>query len=502
MQAGNTDTNLQEQLSHFSGDTMWIAPSIVLVSTIILLLLFDLLFKRNKQIGLYAIAGVGFLTCGIVSSFYFPQLAEGRSLFGGLLILDGWSVLMQLLLVVGGLFMLIIASRSTSTFRAFTKESELLIVTLGLILGAGLMTMAVNLVVIYIAIELVSITSYMLTAMVDGKGRSEASMKYILFGAVSSAIMLYGMSWLYGFTGTLDITSPVFYEGLRAAASLPLNIALIMTLAGFVFKLGAFPFHLWAPDVYQAAPTPIVAVFSTLPKIAILTVLFRFVQALPEAVVDWQLWLSIVAIGSMIVGNFSALWQKDAKRMLAYSSIAHAGFLLVGLIAYSSAGTTATLWYAVIYLLMNFGAFLLISVFEKRTGTADIHAWKGLGPQMPMLSVLMILVMISLTGLPPTAGFNAKLFIFSSSWEAYKLSGLELHFWVFVIGLVNTVVALFYYLRIPYFLFFKSQSADLEAEKEKKFDLVWCTFLVIPLLLLFFQPNWLLDFLNTINFVL
>ena len=408
----NFISGLKEQLTTLSGDIWHLAPELTLVITILLLLGFDLLFKNNKGIGIFTIAltGLAFTLLVICQSFGISQ--NGNELFNGLIVLDEWSMVMKTCFILAGIMMLIMASRKKSDLDSFGKSSELWVVSMTLVLGACLMSMSINLVMIYISIELVSISSYILTGIQNGKSKSEAAIKYVLFGGVASAVMIYGMSWLYGFTGTLNITDSAFISGLSEVSTLPLAIALSMTIGGFVFKLGAFPFHIWSPDVYQAAPTPVVALFSFVPKLAALTILFRFVANVPIELFDWQVWLGVIAIGSMTVGNFSALWQKNAKRMMAYSSIAQAGFLLVGLLAYSESGNIAAAFYACIYLFMNFAAFLLIQYFEKQTGTADMKALKGLGSKLPWLGVLIVIVMIALTGLPPTAGFSAKLFIF------------------------------------------------------------------------------------------
>lgn len=498
----NLISGLKEQLAALSADVWYLAPELTLFITVILILVFDLLFKNNKQIGIFAIAfsGLAFAFFALSQSVGLAQNAN--ELFNGLIRFDGWSVLVKMGFVLAGLLMLIIASRRQSDLENFGKSSELWIVSITLILGACLMSMSINLIMIYISIELVSISSYILTGLQNGKQKSEAALKYVLFGAVASAVMIYGMSWLYGFTGTLNITDGAFYSGLVATSTLPLAIALTMTIAGFVFKLGAFPFHIWSPDVYQAAPTPIVALFSFVPKIAALTILFRFVQYIPADLFNWQLWVGVIAIGSMTVGNFSALWQKDAKRMMAYSSIAQAGFLLVGLLAYSESGNIAVLFYATIYLVMNFGAFLLIQLFEKQTGTANIKSLSGLGLRIPLLGIIAVVVMIALTGLPPTAGFSAKLFIFSSLWESWQNGGHQILLWVFIVGLLNTVVALFFYLKIPYYLFFKSSEHANEKIFISKTDLFWGTIFTLPLLVLFFKTNWLVDLFNNISFVL
>ena len=498
----NLISGLKEQLASLSGDIWYLAPELTLAITLLLILGFDLIFKHNKQVGIFAIAFSGLLFAFFALTQSIDLAQNANELFTGLIKLDGWAVIVKMGFVLAGLMMLIVASRRQSDLESFGKSSELWIVAITLILGACLMSMSINLIMIYISIELVSISSYVLTGLQNGKQKSEAALKYVLFGAVASAVMIYGMSWLYGFTGTLNVTDGAFYAGLASAATLPLAIALTMTIAGFIFKLGAFPFHIWSPDVYQAAPTPIVALFSFVPKVAALTILFRFVQYIPHEIFNWQLWIGIIAIGSMTVGNFSALWQKDAKRMMAYSSIAQVGFLLVGLLAYSESGNIATLFYATIYLVMNFAAFLFIQYFEKQTGSAKISALKGLGLKMPLIGVLTVVVMIALTGLPPTAGFSAKLFIFSSIWESWQANGESILLWVFIIGLMNTVIALFFYLKIPYYLFFKASDQANEKILISKTDLVWGTIFTLPLLILFFKTNWLVDLFNNINFVL
>ncbi|MCL4162056.1 UNVERIFIED_CONTAM: hypothetical protein GTU68_007925, partial [Idotea baltica] len=477
-----------------------LAPEISLVITLLLLLGYDLIFKKNKEVGLATIAFCGLASTFALLAFQWTNFGTDSLIMNGLLRYDQLSIFIKLTFTIGGGLSLVIATRNGKGNNLF-QSGESLVILFGLFLGVFLMTMAANLLMIYLAIEVVSICSYMLTGILKGKKKAEAALKYLLFGAVSSAVMLYGISWLYGFTGTLDITNQAFISGLSEVAALPLTIALVMTLGGLLFKLGAVPFHIWSPDVYEAAPTAIVSVFSTLPKMAALTILFRLVNALPTELFDWQLILGVIAIASMTFGNFSALWQKDVKRMLAYSSIAHAGFLLVGLIAYTEAGNTSMLFYGAIYLLMNFGAFLLIAIIERRTGTSRFEDMKGLGATMPFIGVLAVVVMVALTGLPPTVGFNAKLYIFSAIWESYQVHNSSILLWVFIVGLLNTVVALFYYLKLPYYLFFKS-GEDVSTEKKPSIvDHIWGTILVLPLLLWFFQSEWLMDVLNSINFV-
>lgn len=496
----NMIEGLKDQIQQITADLFWLAPELTLVITLVLLLLHDLIFKQKKTVGMAAIAltGLGFSTLLLLSDW--SELEVTQQLMGGLLSLDQGAVFFKLLFIAGALLSVVMMARH-SKMSFFFNSSEPSVLVFGLLLGVFLMTMAANLLMVYVSVELVSICSYLLVGLYKKKSNSEAAIKYLLFGAVASAVMIYGMSWLYGFTGTLDFTSVQFVNGLYLVPLLPLSIALVMTMAGFVFKLGAFPFHIWSPDVYEATPTPFVALFSALPKLAGLTLIFRFVQVLDLDFANWQLWLGIIAIASMTIGNFSALWQKDAKRMLAYSSIAQAGFLLVGLIAFSESGEIAALFYGVIYLIMNFAVFFLIQLFENKEGRIPFDNFSGKGNQEPWIGALLLIVMISLAGLPPTAGFSAKLFVFSALWESWNSNGQDILLWVFIFGLLNTAVSLFYYLKIPFFMFFKKPNEELSLNNKLQMDRIWGTILVCPLLIWFFKSDGLLDILNSINFV-
>lgn len=495
-------TGLEEKLANTSQDIWVLLPEITIVITIVLLIVFDLIFKKNKSIGLSAIAFVGLAYCFALTIQQWHAIEASKSLMSGLLEINRLSVFLKGGFIIGFSITLITAIRSGRKQDDFFKSSEIVVMLFGLLLGASFMTMSSNLLMIYISIEVVSICSYILTGLTKGKKKAEAAIKYLIYGAVASAIMLYGMSWLYGFTGTLNLTDQSFAAALNEIPQLPLSIACIMVMGGFLFKLGAFPLHIWSPDVYEATPTPIVAVFSVLPKLAALTIIFKFVNLVDVPSIDWELWIGILAIASMTVGNFSALWQKDIKRMLAYSSISHAGFLLVGILAFSSSGNQAMLFYGSIYLIMNFAAFFLVQTFERQTGSTSFESIKGLGIKIPFISSLLVIVMISLTGLPPTAGFNSKLYIFSALWESHQTGGHGILIWVFVIGLLNTVIALFYYLKLPYLLFFKKPPQELQLDNKEITDGLLGTLFVLPLLLLFFRSDWLVGLMNSINFEL
>jgi NADH-quinone oxidoreductase subunit N len=377
--------------------------------------------------------------------------------------------------------------------------------------------MSVNLLMVFISLELISIGSYVLTGFLFDKKGTEGSLKYFLFGSSASAIMLYGFSVLYGFTGTLDFSSKEFFEGLLNNSTPLFFIAGMMALAGFLYKIAAAPLHPWAPDVYESAPMPVVAFFSVVPKLAGIGVLTKFILALNlfgRSPYDWQIVISIVAILTLTVGNFSALLQKNPKRLMAYSSIAQSGFLLVGIAAFLPQGIHFMLFYASVYLLMNFLVFLYLHYFEMR-GVTTIASYQNSGPAFLWPSLFLLVGLIALTGLPPTAGFTAKLFIFTSLWESYHLSGKQILLWLLVFGLLNTVVSLFYYLRIPYYAFIKGgesgpKANNLGESAQRVFSRhtgFWIGnllgfILVIAVLLIFFIPDLLMGWINKINFVL
>lgn len=492
---------LAEQLQSLKDAVPYLWPEITLVAGLLFVLLFDLIFSNKKEIGLAAISisVLVFLLVAELVSFV-PNL-ERKDLFTGLITVSSGAALFKIGFTLTALIALIMAVQSKKYFNEYFSSSEWLISLFGLLLGAFLMTASSNLLMIYISVEVVSISSYLLTGLGKGLKKSEAALKYLLYGAAASAVMLYGMSWLYGLTGSLDISTDTFIVGINSAQPMTLNIALFMVLVGILFKLGAFPLHIWSPDVYEATPIPTVTVFSIVPKLAAVFVLFRLVSSTQSTDFDWTLWLGILAIGGMTIGNFSALWQRNAKRMLAYSSIAHAAFMLSGILLLNRTGIEATVFYGFVYLLMNLAAFYLIQTFENETGTADYESFKGLGKSMPYLSVLLLVVMISLTGLPPVAGFNAKLYLFSAVYDQYSLNGEKILLWVFIFGLLNTVVSLFYYIRIPYLLFFKPENQTIEGQTRFNWNMIWGTLLVLPLFILFFRSDWFVDLLNSINFV-
>ena len=371
-------------------------------------------------------------------------------------------------------------------------------------LGLFLMTISVNMLSIYLSIELVSIGSYLLTSLTADRKASEGGIKYLLFGAISSAIMLYGMSLLYGMTGTLDLTADAFGAGLAQQEGAVVAVAMLLTLGGLLFKLAGVPFHVWTPDAYEAAPVPVAAFFSIGPKAAAVLIIIRIVTALPlESSLEGataavlQTPLAVLALAGILIGNLSALRQTDAKRLLAYSTIAHAGFLLVGVVAMTNAGFEAVLFYVGTYLFISLAAFFLIDLLARSQGhDLTIRNFAGLGSKQPLLAVALTVVMLALTGLPPTVGFTAKLLAFSALYDAWQQSGNAWLLILFALGLLNALISLVYYLKIPFLLFFRPATVGSTDPVPLPRTAVWLAVgLAIPVILLFLKPDLLLQFI-------
>lgn len=482
-------------------DLVYLLPEFILVVGILFLLIFDLIFNDKKIIGLTAISFVTLVFGVAWLLFSFPAEIQPIQLMNGLIQYSAQTALLKLILMVSVLAILFMATRSETLRNLFFRSSEIPIAVMGLLLGVFLMSMSIHWLMVYISIELVSISSYLMVGLSPGKRNAEAGLKYLLYGAAASAVMLFGMSWLYGLTGTLHFYSDSFLAGIQAADPLLLSAAFVLLLAGLLFKLGAFPMHTWAPDVYEAAPTPVVTLFAIVPKIAALFLIWQISNIGAGLEVGCEKWVAALAIGGMVLGNFGAIWQRNAKRMLAYSSIAHAAFLLsvllLGALAYQ-----VLFFYVMVYALMTIAAFFLIQIFEQRLNAVKFESFHGLGKAFPYLSILLLVVMLALIGLPPTAGFNAKFYLFAGLWNTYESSGQEAVLWVLISGVANTVVALFYYLKIPYLLFFKNTCIEINTERAAyvKRDCLFGTLIVIPLLFLFFRSDALVDLLNNVNF--
>ncbi|MBO0952470.1 NADH-quinone oxidoreductase subunit N [Fibrella forsythiae] len=422
-------------------------------------------------------------------------------LFLNLLFLDNQAILIKGVVAAGAIAVVLWETgiwQGNDQQQATAKRqlpTEWYAVLMALVLGLFLLSMAVNLLSIYLSLELVSISSYLLTGLVGDRKASEGGLKYLLFGAVSSAVMLYGMSLLYGLTGTLDITSAVFGIELAKNGSIAL-VAGLLTMAGLLFKLSAVPFQIWTPDAYEAAPVPVAAFFSIGPKAAALLVLMRLLSAMPVA--GLQTPLAIVAMAGILIGNLSALRQTDAKRLLAYSTIAQAGFLLVGVVALSDAGFQAAIFYMATYLFISLAAFFLIDALAP-AGSLRIADFAGRMSASPLLTVCLVVVAIALTGLPPTVGFTAKVLSFSALFNAYQSTDNPWLIWLFGLGLANAVVSLFYYIRIPFLLIFRPLPDNVPVVPVRLTVAQWVALAITvpPVVLLFVKPDLIMRLIAT-----
>ena len=517
--------SLTDQLTDILNSISGFGPELWLAAALCTLLIAELLLLRapaRRRRGWLAGLSVG----AVLVAGGLAVLRPTRGfLFTHLLYVDQQAIFFQAVVALSAALVLAydwLADRDPAVAgptRRLPVEWYALLVAMTL--GLFLMTLSVNLLSIYLSIELVSICSYLLTALNADRKASEGGIKYLLFGAVSSAVMLYGMSLLYGMTGTLDLTADAFGIGLSQQEAPVAAVAMLLTLAGLLFKLAGVPFHVWTPDAYEAAPVPVAAFFSVAPKAAAVLVLLRLVTALPaEASADvataaaLQTPLAVLALAGILIGNLSALRQTDAKRMLAYSSIAHAGFLLVGVVALSQAGFEAVLFYAATYVFIALGAFFLIDLLARSQGSDNlrISQFAGLGARQPLLAIALTVVMLALTGLPPTVGFIAKLLSFSALFDAWQHTGDPWLLALFVGGLLNALVAIVYYLRIPFLLFFRSRldgsrldSPGLDGSVEDSSTPValpgaavgLAVGLALITLLLFAWPDWVISWITT-----
>lgn len=420
------------------GSELWLA------GTVLVLVLAAVIDRRGRSLPWLALLGL------TISSLVLALVpTEYGAAWGGMLLFDRvgrWT--RGLLLFSGFVTLLWVAREPKSAF--FRPEFSPLFVAM--LLGTQLMVLSVNLLLMYLAIELVSISSYLLTVhRRQTRAAAEGAMKYLLFGAFSSALMLYGISWWYGLTGDLGLTEA---ETMVKLAALPPTTQLLilgMILAGLLFKIAAVPMHFWAPDVYQGTSYPVATFFSVAPKaggLLMLVHLLRLTTALP-VYEQMQVILLLLALGSMTLGNLAALWQHDLKRLLAYSSVAQSGFMLIAAACRSQTGEAAVAFYLTIYFLMNLSVFILAAALARSAGTDDLRQLDGLAFRFPLLTIGMTIGLVALVGLPPTSGFIAKWYVLMAGIEQVGDSYPTLWVAVLALAVVNTVISLFYYLRIP-----------------------------------------------------
>ena len=417
-----------------------ILPEIGLVILAALILVLDLTtHARTNRNFLGWITAAGLVLIGVLSAVFAQPGATPAVIWGGMLRLDNAGFLFSMLFISGAALTVLFAMESES----IRERGEFYILLLVSTLGMCLMASATDLVMLYLAIETTSIPLYALAGFVTVDQKSvESGIKYLLFGAMASAVMLFGFSFLYGFTGTTNLLN--IAQGL-SSGSIPLVAVLavlVLVLVGFAFKISAVPFHFWAPDVYEGSPTPVAGFLSTASKAAGFAVLLRVMfVAFPGYSSIWTILVAIMATASMFVGNLLALAQKNLKRLLAYSSIAQAGYILIGVAADSQFGTSGAVYYLMAYLVTNLTAFGIVTVVGRAVGSDEISAYAGLNRRSPGLALALLAALLSLGGIPPFAGFFGKLLVFGAAIQQGML-------WLALVGILNSVIGLYYYLTV------------------------------------------------------
>ncbi|MEX2117226.1 MAG: NADH-quinone oxidoreductase subunit N [Bacteroidota bacterium] len=476
-------------------------PEVTLTAAFCIAIVADLIFRKNKAV-VIIVALVGVLVSLV---FVFEQIGVSQSLFSGMLVVDPFSVFFKMVIGCTAIFIILFSLYSSEVESVQKHRGEYFSLLLALTLGMYLMAGSTNLLMMILSLELASLTSYVLVGYMKEAGdSSEASLKYIIYGALSSGLMLYGVSILYGLTGATDVFGVNKALSTGEVNEIALLLASILIIAGFGYKISAVPFHFWTPDVYEGAPVTITAFLSVASKAAGFAMMIRFfkISFLDSSVVDlpegmwaslqgfeWNNLFAILAVLTMTLGNLVAVWQNNLKRLLAYSSIAHAGYMLMGVVILSDKGIAAILIYFVVYLFMNLGAFFVVMLVANKTGSEDIDSYKGLGHRSPLLAVAMVIFLISLTGLPPTAGFIGKLYLFIALLDAQWI-------WLAVVGALNSVISLYYYVRILRNMFLREPEKDSTPIQFSFPQIALLFVLLVPTVLLglYFAP--LVDWAN------
>jgi len=433
-----------------TSDFYYILPELVLTAGSLVLLIVDVLLPKSKG-GAAPLAWVTLAVLGATALSLVPFRGTHVEVAHGLLAVDQFALFFKVVVLLAAAITVLMSVPYLEVEGARSPGEYYFLVlcaTLGMMVMAG----GIDLITIFIGLETMAVSFYILAGFIKPSQRSnEAAVKYFLLGAFSLGILLYGMSLMYGLSGTTSLRqmAPLF-AGQEQDPRLVL--AVILVVAGVGFKIAAVPFHMWAPDVYEGAPTPITAFLSVGSKAASFAMLLRiFREGLPAMNADWRLLFEALSIVTMTAGNFAALTQSNIKRMLAYSSIAHAGYVLMGVVAGTERGVTAMLIYLLVYSFMQLGAFAVIVLLRRRDVVGDeLKDFSGLHFRNPYAAFAMLLFMLSLGGIPPTAGFMGKFWLFGAAIDAgyYRLA---------LIGVLNSAVSLYYYVRLVVFMYIKTE---------------------------------------------
>ncbi len=467
----------------------YILPEIFISLSVMFLLIVGV-FKKESSKLIYNLSLFVFVIASIITineTFSVSRL----TLFNESIVIDYMSSFMKIITLISGFLVLVISSGYLKIFKLFNIEYPILI--LSSVLGMMIMISSNDLIVFYMGLELQSLCLYVLaTYNRDQLKSSEAGLKYFVLSALSSGLLLYGCSLIYGFSGSTNFD---LISNQLNSSEYALTFGIVFILVGLAFKISAVPFHMWAPDVYEGSPTTVTLFFTMVPKIAALTVFIRFLYVPFLNLLDqWQMIIIFLSIASMLFGAVAAIGQTNLKRLIAYSSIGHIGYTLAGLATSSNEGIQSSIIYISIYIVMNLALFsCLLMLKRKDQYYEDIDDLSGLSKNHPILSLCLLVILFSLAGIPPLAGFFAKFYIFKSVLE-------QSMYFLAIVGLLSTVVAAFYYLRIIKIIYF-----DKEKEKYDDDHSLWLKFSLtastILILLYFIFPSQLVEVVSRINII-
>jgi NADH-quinone oxidoreductase subunit N len=433
-----------------------ILPEILLLILAMVVLIVDLVIKPAARRNLGWVTAVGIALIMLLSFWLAQPPQQGEMVWGSMMRWDMMGFAFTILFLFGAAITALIGM----DVEGLGDRGEFYLLLIASTIGMGFLAGASDLIMVYIALETVAIPLYVLSGILGKDNRSvEAGFKYLLFGAMASAILLYGFSLLYGFTNTTDLYQ--ISESLSAGQVPIWGIigSLVLILVGFGFKISAVPLHFWAPDVYEGAPTPISGFLSTASKAAGFLILMRVLFVVfPSITLQWSSLIAAIAVATMTIGNLLALAQKNIKRMLAYSSIAHAGYALIGIATMSGLGLTSTIFYLIAYLITNLAAFGVVTAYGNVIHSDEIKDYAGMSRRAPGLAMIMLVAFLSLAGMPPLAGFIAKFMVFAAAIQAGQI-------WLATVGIINSIIGLYYYLVVLKVVYlYRSENDDQPAK--------------------------------------
>jgi NADH-quinone oxidoreductase subunit N len=469
-----------------SAEYFRILPEIVLTLAGVLIMFLEAIFTRDDQRKIFGPLSVVALLAALAASV--AAAGDPGAAFSNMLIVDGFASFFRVLVI--GIGVIAILSSTGYLRREHMLGGEYYALVLFSIVGQSVMVSANELIMIFIGLEISSIASYVLAGYLrDDPRNNEAALKYFLLGSFATAFLLYGVAWIYGLTGSTNLDH---IRGALETSTPPLALAgaaAALMFVGFGFKISAAPFQVWAPDVYQGAPAPVSGFLSVGPKAAAFAILLRvFLTAFGPIADRWEPIVWGCALATMMVGNFAAIQQSNIKRMLAYSSIAHAGYVLVAVTAHSATGSAAAMFYLAAYAFTNLGAFAVVSYFARKGEKyVAIDDFAGLSQRQPAMAAMLTIFLLSLIGVPLTAGFFGKFYIFKAALDANLT-------WLTVLGLLNSAVAAYYYLRILVVMYFKDPGDSVENLEPAGFGLQLAVYAcALGTLVLGIFPGWVLD---------